>query len=190
MPESWRLFVAAPLPHEAATRVVSALEPLRAAFPETRWVSADKLHLTLVFLGQTDSARVPALTTAIDAVASRVTSFEVSTADGGGLPNGKRGGVAWLRLDGGGSGVAQLAIELDRDMGSGTYDDHRRPRPHLTVARRVDEAVLAALRELAPVIKVSWTLDRVVLLRSHTDPAGSRYEERHSTLLTADSPAA
>ena len=117
--------------------------------------------------------------------------FEVATGEAGGLPNGRRGGVAWLRLERGRRRRSRsLALELDREMGSGTYDERHRPRPHLTVARRVDESVIAALRELAPAIDVAWTVDRVVLLRSHTDPGGSRYEELHSTLLTADSPAA
>ncbi len=169
---------------------MSALEPLREAFPGTRWVSADKLHLTLVFLGQTNSLRLQELVAAIDAVGSRGSSFEVSTGEAGGLPDGRRGGVAWLRLSEGGAEVAHLALELDRDIGSGAYDDRHRPRPHLTVARRVDESVIAALREHAQSLDVSWTVDRLVLFRSHSAPAGSRYEQLHSTLLTADSQAA
>ncbi len=169
---------------------MSALEPVRAAFPDTRWVSADKLHLTLVFLGQTDPERVPALSAAVDAVAWRRASFEISTGDGGGLPNGRRGGVAWLRLDQGGPQVARLALELDEGMGSGTYDERHRPRPHLTVARRVDGRFITALRDMASSIDVSWRADRLVLFRSQTGPGGSRYEELHSTLLTAAGPAA
>jgi len=163
---------------------------MRTAFPDTRWVSADKLHLTLVFLGQTDPARIQALAAAIDGVASRGAPFEVGTGEAGGLPNGRRGGVAWLRLDEGGPEVARLALELDADMGSGTYDERHRPRPHLTVARRVDESVITALRDLAPAIDTSWRADRLVLFRSYTGPGGSRYEKLHSALLTADSPSA
>ena len=61
LPESWRLFAAAPLPAPAAAEVWARLAPLRSRFPDTRWTSPELFHLTLVFLGQTDARRLESI---------------------------------------------------------------------------------------------------------------------------------
>ena len=159
-----------------------ALAPLREAFPAARWVAPHKLHLTLVFLGPTDPARVAHLTRAMGAAGAHQ-QFDVATGEGGGRANQWRGGVAWLRLGPGASRVARLALDLDAALGSATYDESHMPRPHLTVARGVSPEVLAAIREWSAANPpLRWHVDRLVLFRSHTDSRGSRYEE----LATAD----
>jgi 2'-5' RNA ligase len=166
--------------------VYDALAPLRAAFPRARWVAPNKMHLTLAFLGPTDPAQVPAITQAMDGVARGHPAFEVGTADGGGRAKQWRGGVAWIRLGLGAHAVAKLALDLDGAIGSGTYDERHAPRPHLTVARGVSEEALVALRELSSArSSLTWQVDRVALLRSQTDPRGSRYEELAETRLVA-----
>jgi 2'-5' RNA ligase len=160
------------------------LADLRLAHPDVRWLAPEKLHLTLVFLGPTDPARVAPISSAVGGVSSGHQEFEVETGEGGGRVGDRRGGVAWLRLHRGAAETTSLAVDLDQALGSATYDDRRRPRPHLTVARGVDEALVGALRAWslrAP--PMSWTVDRLVLFRSHTGPSGSRYEALVSTIL-------
>lgn len=179
----WRLFVAAPLPAGAADAALQALARLRARHPDVRWLTPDKLHLTLVFLGQTEVKRVEPIAAAMAAVAAGRAAFEVETGLAGGRANDRRTGVAWLRLTDGAQQVASVALELDRAIGSDTYDDRRTPRPHLTVARRVDQALLDDLRDVSAGLRLRWTVDRLILFRSHTDPHGSRYEELRSAEL-------
>jgi 2'-5' RNA ligase len=70
-------------------------------------------------------------------------------------------------------------------LGLYSYGERLQPRPHLTVARRVDESTIAALSDWALTRpRFAWHVDRLVLLRSHMGPAGSRYEELASNLLT------
>jgi len=51
--------VAAALPEETASAVWDHLTPLRDRFRDVRWMPPELLHLTLVFLGQTEPERVP-----------------------------------------------------------------------------------------------------------------------------------
>ena len=168
----------------------ASLAPLRAAFPRARWVEPSKLHLTLVFLGPTDPVRVTHVATAMEGVGRAHERFSVATGDGGGRASQRRGGVAWLRLAAGASEVARLALELDAAIGSAVYDECHMPRPHLTVARGISEEALGALRgwsaENAP---LRWMVDRLALLRSHTGPPGSRYDELATADLIAHRPA-
>lgn len=165
------------MPAEQATEAWQALAALRERCPDARWLPPDKLHLTLVFLGQTDSARVPEIAEALASVAGRHVTYRAATGEAGGRVHDRRNGVAWLRLADGGHETAALALAIDDALGSRTYDARRAPHPHLTVARGVDEPTLALLQAEAARLRLAWTVERVVLFRSHTDPRGSRYEE-------------
>jgi len=167
----------------AAARVFETLAPVRTVHPQVKWLPMNKLHLTLVFLGQTDSDRVAELSDKMAGVAARHPRFDVVTGDAGGKLGGDRGGVCWLRLAKGGHEVAQLSLDLDGAVGSNTYNANTGPRPHLTVARHVSASTLDDLRRLAAQVELGWTVDHVTLFRSHTDPGGSRYEELASATL-------
>lgn len=169
--------MAAPLPEDPAKRAWSAFAGVRARHSDVRWLEPEKLHLTLVFLRQTDASRITALADALAGVAPRHLPFNVTTGDAGGRVGGRRGGVAWLRLAEGGRELAQLSLDVDDAMGSHTYNAANAPRPHLTVARSATEAALADLRAAVRSIPLTWTVERIVLFRSHTGPGGSRYEE-------------
>jgi 2'-5' RNA ligase len=68
--------------------------------------------------------------------------------------------------------LAQLVSELRAAlMGAGFAPESREYRPHVTLARKVRGAPVASLPE--PVV---WSADRFALVRSLSDPAGSRYE--------------
>ncbi len=161
----------------AAESAWRALAELRTRHPDARWLPPGKLHLTLVFLGQTDARAIERILAATAAVAARHQVYEVATGDGGGRANTERGGVCWLRLAQGGHQTAQLALDLDAALGSATYDPAHPPHPHLTLARGVDQATLDDVRATARSMTLSWTADRLALFRSYTDPHGSVYEE-------------
>jgi 2'-5' RNA ligase len=161
----------------AAEEASRAMAALRARHPDARWLPPHKLHLTLVFLGQTESRDVQRIAAVTAAVAKRHRAYEVVTGNGGGRIHTERGGVCWLRLAEGGRETAQLALDLDADMGSATYDATHPPHPHLTLARGIDRVALDDVRSTARGLKLRWTADHVVLFRSYTDPGGSVYEE-------------
>jgi 2'-5' RNA ligase len=175
--DPWRLFVAAPLPAAAASQATDAMAALRARHPDARWLPPHKLHLTLVFLGQTESSDVQRIAAVAADVAARHQVFEAVTGNGGGRLHAERGGVCWLRLEEGGHETSQLALDLDEQLGSAIYDATHPPHPHLTLARGIDRATLDDVRSTARGLKLSWRVDRIVLFRSYTDPGGSIYEE-------------
>jgi 2'-5' RNA ligase len=160
--------------------VWDGLAPVRARFPETRWIKPELLHLTLVFMGQVDAQRVAQLEAALAAVARRHDAFLTTTSGASGhiddRPGARRGGVAWLTLEDGYRATVALSLDVDDAIASHTYDARRRPRPHLTVARAVDEPALAALRDFAPSLRLEWRTSELVLYRSFTGAGGSRYE--------------
>jgi RNA 2',3'-cyclic 3'-phosphodiesterase len=168
---SWRLFLAAVVPAAAAEQAWRALEPMRVRHPDARWVAPSNMHLTLLFLGATAQSEVPRIADILAAAAARHAPAPVQTAEGGGRPADRGGGVGWLRLEG--SGVAVLTT-LARELDS-ALPGARRGRlhaPHLTVARGLSAAALAELA--APPVR--FTVVEVALFRSHTGRHGADYE--------------
>ncbi len=131
-------------------------------------------------MGQVDVARIVDINDGLAAVARRHEAFATTVNGAGGhvddRPGARPGGVAWLTLADGARQTTDLSLDADATIDARTYDERRRPRPHLTVARALDVLVLAALRDLAPKLHLGWTTSDLVLFRSHPEPGGSRYE--------------
>jgi 2'-5' RNA ligase len=178
----WRLFLALPVPDDAAAALGRSLARYRAAFPAARWLRPDLFHVTVRFLGGTDPGAVPDIADAITSVAAGARRIGITTGPGAGDHRAGRGsGVAWLTLAVGSSAVRELCADLDPLLPLHALASPRlRPPPnaHLTVARRAKEQLIEVMRaESLGQTRVTWTADRLVLYRSHTGtPAGSTYE--------------
>ena len=61
-----RTFVAINLPPEERLRLHAALEPLRARDLPVRWIAPESLHITLKFLGDTESGALPEVERVLD----------------------------------------------------------------------------------------------------------------------------
>jgi 2'-5' RNA ligase len=176
------LFVALPLPEEAASAVMDALAAYRTAYPEARWLRPDQFHVTVRFLGATDPGAVPAIGHAMASVARDAGPIELATGPGAGDDRRRRGdGVAWLTLLEGRGPVRDLCDSLDRRLPlDALASPALRPPPdaHLTIARKAPSGLIGALRdESLGLTRVAWTAPRIVLFRSYTGtPAGSTYE--------------
>jgi 2'-5' RNA ligase len=66
-----RLFLAGVVPEAVKQTLHTQLAPVRAATPQARWLPADTLHLTLVFLGAVPDASVLPLQAAFGGVCGR-----------------------------------------------------------------------------------------------------------------------
>jgi 2'-5' RNA ligase len=92
--------------------------------------------------------------------------------------------VAWLTIFQGRDDTAALSREVDTAVASGAYDKLA-PRPHLTLARRVDDALLDDVRAAADELSTTWFVERAVLYRSHSGPGSAQYEEVSSFPLAS-----
>lgn len=176
----WRLFVALPLPVEVLRAIASRTDGLRARHNRTRWVRAESLHITVLFLGGTPSARVPELQAALMDVAGRHKAFELALGHGGGRARGGNEGVAWIEVSTGAEPLSQLAADLSAALLPGV--PRSRWRGHVTIARCAPPALIGELADWqAP--DVAWRADRIVLNRSHLGGESARYESIGEALL-------
>jgi 2'-5' RNA ligase len=180
--ERLRLFVAMPVPGHVRGKLDEQLDAYRARHPVVRWLDPGSWHLTLLFLGSVATHRLDDAMAMIDGVAAEWSPFGVTIGRGGGHRS-RRGSAAWLGVEAGAGGVIALADALlaacpdDLTLGA---TPRRTPSAHMTVARRVDEELIASLRAAAyGLIGATWRADRVALFRSHLTSSGSTYEMLH-----------
>jgi 2'-5' RNA ligase len=154
-----RLFVAVVPPAEATDDLDRATAPVRAAWPELRWIPTERWHLTLAFYGE-------------------VADGDVARIERRGLRATKGAAALDLRFAGAGhfgDRVLWVGVQGERDglraLAAGLATDGRPYRPHLTVARaRPGADPRPAATMLSPYDGPAWRAAEVVLFRSHLGP--------------------
>jgi len=129
-----RLFIAIEIPENIRTRFASLLKEFRSIAPQVKWVRAENLHVTLKFLGETDSTNLAALQDVLTAVCSP-TPVNLEFRGLGFFPNEKRPRVLWAGMESS-PNLKSLAADIDQAAHPLGFPLEERPfTPHLTLAR-------------------------------------------------------
>lgn len=147
-------------------------------------VAADKLHVTLKFLGDTDEALLPEITAALTAAVANRAACEVRLTGVGAFPNAKRPAVIWVGMHG-----AETLIDIAADLETrleplGFARERRAFQPHLTLTRlrsRPPDAMFKILAEQGATEYGAARVASVELMRSELLPSGAR----HTVLASA-----
>lgn len=176
-----RLFIA--LEPDDATRALAleAQSVLRAALgarERLRFTAAPRLHVTLAFLGDVESARVDPVIAVLEEVARGRAPFPVAAGGVGAFPGPDRARVLWLGFGSTSDRLPALVRDLEaRLRGEGLVLEERGWSGHLTLARCPAPRGLDARAALArcPARRVECPVSELVLMESRRDPEGARY---------------
>lgn len=177
------------LPEAVKREVADRIAPLRAGEPRARWVAASNLHLTLLFIGETQPAEVPGIVAGMREVAAPERPFEIELAGAGRFGGARRPGTLWLGLSRGAEETASLSAALADRLGRPGEEPGGRTiqgewRPHLTLARRAPPALRRRLDQaLEGLPALRWSVDELHLYRSHLGNEAPVYEELASVPL-------
>jgi 2'-5' RNA ligase len=128
-----RTFVAIELVEPARVAVTDYLGTLRSIAGVT-WARPENLHLTLKFLGNVATARLPELTERLAAATSPQPSFVMRVAGVGAFPSVARPRVLWVGCTA--PALPALAAAVDAACGhAGFPADDRAFHPHVTLGR-------------------------------------------------------
>jgi 2'-5' RNA ligase len=167
-----RLFVAVWPPESVLDQVAELSAELqdRSMDGSVRWTSRDQWHVTVRFLGEVEDP-VPVVAALSDV---RLTPTEARL---GPRPELLGRQVVSLPVD----GLDQLAAEVVRTTASvGQAPDPRPFRGHLTLARLRRGGRRVRGRDLDDaVVDARWTVNELVLVRSHLGSGGANYEILH-----------
>lgn len=183
-----RLFLAINLDPSVRREIVDATSGLRDAAPTLSWIDADRVHLTLKFLGDQAPEIADRLSTTVSEVARRHRTFAMQLRGIGAFPNFRRARVVWMGVE------HEPRLELlhhDIEVACealGFELEGRAFRPHLTLARVGERTEETELRRLARASKrvgfeTDVTVTSIDVMQSRLHPNGSRYERLHAAPL-------
>jgi 2'-5' RNA ligase len=165
-----RLFLAL-WPREAARDALAEVGRSLAESASGKAVPAEKIHLTLAFLGEVAPERFDAVRAIADA--ARGAPFELALD---GMGSFRKARVAWAgssRLPG---ALVRLQADLEEGLRAAGFELEERPfAAHVTLARKIALPVAAAA--MAP---IRWEASEYVLARSETGTGRYSILERWS----------
>lgn len=191
MPEEIRTFIAIELPESIRRGLAQVQEQLRRGRHPVRWVTPDRIHLTLKFLGEISSEQVEAVAAATQRIAAAAAPFTLEAVGAGVYPNPRRARVVWVGIGGARKPLEQLQANLEEALTELGFPPERRPfSPHLTLGRTrrrtkssQARALGQAVTSMEPPALGSWQVEEVVVMRSDLRPQGPIYTPLHVAKL-------
>jgi 2'-5' RNA ligase len=183
-----RLFLAINIEADLRHAITDATASLREEAPALSWVSVDRLHLTLKFLGEQPENSTRALADSATEAAHRHRTFMMRLGEIGAFPNFRRARVVWMGVD----HDAKLEL-LHHDLEvacerRGFEVDGRPFRPHVTLARVRERTAPDELKRLARAAgKIRFKGEAMVtsidVMQSVTSASDKRYQRLHAAPL-------
>ena len=179
-----RLFLAVELDERVRSEAGRVVEILRrraeSSAPRSRltWVTADRMHLTVRFIGAVDEERLAELRRVLDPP-FETPPFALSVEGSGAFPPKGPPRVLWAGLHQGRQHLLALERELTGRLSTiGIPPEDRPYNPHLTLARVRDPAGLRAAALLDGLHTHTFghsTIDAITLFESRLSPKGPTY---------------
>ncbi len=175
-PRAERLFYAVPLPEVTRSEIQRAIG-VAPAVAGARWVPPENLHLTLRFLGDTDSARRASLEEAVREL-QLPPPFSIRLRGWGAFPRPARADVLWIGVEDHEGALRTAAEQLEAAARAAGFVPEERPfRPHLTAARLRPPADLRRVLPTLPPVDATVPVDRLALVRSTLGHGPAVYDE-------------
>lgn len=136
-----RVFLAVELPDEIKKDLVGIQRDLESRIPGVRWEKPEKLHLTLVFLGEVAVERIKDLEEAVQEGISPAPhvvqgkGFKVGLSGVRVFPNEKRPRVVLMEVGEGREEIERLQKSLAEALSEAGFEFAKLSKPHVTLGR-------------------------------------------------------
>ena len=165
-----KLFIAVYPKYNTLNALENAAESIREQSPECRFVSRDKIHLTMAYIGEAGPNILASAIEALDLV--DLSAFNAKIDSTGRIGSTA---VAFLKKE---PKLAELRKTLTDAMDKcGVPYDRRVFTPHITLARNVPPDVIR------PDIDADLSIDRLLLISSEIVDGRREYREMYSREL-------
>ena len=187
-----RLFVGIEIDPAAAAKADALISELRRRAerlsPQARisWVPAERLHLTVRFIGNVDDDQLQTILAALQ-VPLEQAPFDLTLEGTGAFPKSGPPRVLWVGLTDGRESLQRVEREVTSRLGpAGVPPEDRVYSPHLTVARIRDAAGLKSVRLFEGIsdrVLGTTGVEAITLFESRLSPKGSTYVALQRTPL-------
>jgi RNA 2',3'-cyclic 3'-phosphodiesterase len=177
-----RTFIAVEIDEAVRRAAVGLVDQLRTAAADVTWVAPHNMHLTVKFLGDVATEKIPQVCDWVAKAVAGVESFDLQIRGAGAFPNLTRPRTIWLGSEAGHKELAAVAERIEAALeGLGFAPEGRAFRGHLTLGRvRRPTPALAGLTQLLQGNSAFEAgiapIDHVVVFSSQLGPKGPTYE--------------
>ena len=193
--ERIRVFVAVDLSEHVLEKVRAHVDHLKTDISAgIDWVNATSMHMTLVFIGNVETQRIPAICQAINGATDSICPFRVWFNEIGAFPNINKPRVIWLGMQHVPSELISLHAKIIEELRSVNFLIETRPRftPHITVGRIIKRAhrdiyganIGQVLENYELSDGIPAGIDKVRLFSSDIGKAGVVYSPIYTRLLS------
>jgi len=173
-----RLFVALKIPENIKEQLLNICNGLVPDASLYSWVTADKIHLTLKFIGEVEENLVPPISTELDFV-KNYRSFDFKISRFGFFIRDKRPKILWAGLHTDES-IYKLVKELNKRMEFFNIEPERRKfKSHLTLLRiksKIDENFISNFNNYQ-FDNLKFKTNKIALVKSELSQTGAQYTE-------------
>ncbi|GMQ78423.1 MAG: RNA 2',3'-cyclic phosphodiesterase [Anaerolineae bacterium] len=156
---------------------------------DVRWVTPEKIHLTLCFLGETENDKLSDICDIMDESTRQVEPFELMLGALGCFPNAKRPRVIWVGFQASIEDLTSLQRGLEEKIVKlGWKAESRTYHPHLTLGRVKNSpaVVRAQLPWEQEMSKRRVGVSAIMLYESRLKPSGPEYVLLHTSRLSTN----
>ena len=175
-----RAFFAIALPDAARESLERVASPLRSRFPNIRWVTPDRYHVTLLFLGEQKREALEKCRTSVREQSAELGVFEIRLAGFGAFPQKGRPRVLGAGIAGDTDAVEQAFGMCDTAArNAGIRRKREKFHPHVTLGRvrgRPPTGLRGAVEQMPTYTGHAFPVRNVSLFQSTLTSSGPVYE--------------
>ena len=188
-----RLFIAVNPPLQLRELLSKWQGRLHGSGLNIKWVEKQNLHLTLEFLGDTESEKIKDLRKVLSRAAEQSAAFSLAIKGMGTFPNLKQPRVIWMGLIGQLPEISHLQRDIRQGLSAHGFSfDQKEFRPHLTLGRVRDanpgfnrQLLQEVFKSAEDIDSPDWRVERIDLMQSELSRPAPRYTILESFPLRA-----
>ncbi len=176
-----RTFIAVELERGIRSRCVALQEVLGRAAGDVKWVEAENIHVTLLFLGEVDERDLPAVCRGVSAACAPLAPFRLSVQGVGCFGDRRRPRTIWVGVGAGSAELVALHDALEGpllELGAYRRED-RKYTPHITLGRvrsnRPSDRLAQEMDRQAGWVGGECEVREVLVMSSELRPEGPVY---------------
>jgi len=175
-----RSFLAFEIPSKILKKIGEVQEDFKSSHADVRWVSPEKIHLTLKFFGNIDEPRIEPIIQSIDGLIRVTSPIPLKVRGVGAFPHLKNPRVIWVGLVDGKAALIDLQKQLERELEKiGFESEDRAFHPHLTLGRmkssKGKEGLVGRMERHQEEEFGDFQAERMILFKSDLRPTGPIY---------------
>lgn len=171
-----RLFITLDIPEDILDEIIKIRDELYQ-YDRVRWEGRDKLHITLKFLGDTDSKLISPLENMLYKVSNEFLEQKLSFNKFGIFYRNKEPKIFWLGLDEN-NNLIRLQKHIDEECRKLGFEKEKRQfHAHLTLLRIRGFENIKRLEEIkeSKIVSINFSAKTISLIKSDLKPGGSVY---------------